>query len=411
MDKTTGVPLSQVWGTLTLSQKLQVLLAMTRLQKQWLRVSFSHYGSLYYAGDVQSPEGNNYIKDGKTVMNSEFVIGPATGRDWMDAGRSALHIVKGPCMSEFITSLGAADKLLGASAAQYLHAVRMRETVALKSLKPPKQLVMFCGPKLYQPDTEKKLTALAWYQQIINALLPKDTIITNPYLWHNDLHENNIFINPHNPGEITAIIDWQACHISPLFNHNPTPAFIAWEDGPEPETLDLAPQPDLSELSQEEVHKTLHEYTVQNMFIGWRKLMHSKNPDMYQVVEFQKTAEYGLIFLAHRMFEYGEAHFQSLLVELKDTWADGNDVPFPFELSEADIQRIEVDSDRAVGGTDLLTAIKKVMGELWPDKGLIPHEQYDECKSALNEMKAQLIEQLAETDEDKAEYERCWPFD
>ena len=122
MDKATGVPLSQVWGTLNLSQKLQVLLAMTRLQKQWLRVSFSHYGSLYYAGDVQSPEGNHYIKDGKTVMNSEFAIGPATGRDWMDAGRSALRIPKGPW----------------ASAAQYLHAVGMRETAALHSLKPPK---------------------------------------------------------------------------------------------------------------------------------------------------------------------------------------------------------------------------------------------------------------------------------
>ena len=100
------------------------------------------------------------------------------------------------------------------------------------------------------------------------------------------------------------------------------------------------------------------------MFIGWHKLMHSKNPDMYQVVEFQKTAEYGLIFPAHRIFEYGEAHFQSLLIELKDEWADGHDVPFPIELSKADIRRIEVDGDHAVGGTDLLTAIKKAMGEL-----------------------------------------------
>ena len=129
--------------------------------------------------------------------------------------------------------------------------------------------------------------------------------------------------------------------------------FFAWEDDPGPETLDLAPKPDFFKLSQEEVQTALHEYTVQNAFIGWHKLMHSKNPDLYQVVEFQKTAEYGLIFLAHRIFEYGEAHFQSLLVELKNEWADGHDVPF-------------------------LTVIKKAMGELWPDKGLIAHEQYDE---------------------------------
>ena len=57
-------------------------------------------------------------------------------------------------------------------------------------------LALFCGPKLYQPDAEKKLTALAWYQQIINSLAPmKDTAINNPYLWHNDLHDENIFVD------------------------------------------------------------------------------------------------------------------------------------------------------------------------------------------------------------------------
>lgn len=198
---------------------------------------------------------------------------------------------------------------------------------------------------------------------MIDAFTPmKSTAITNPYLWHNDLHGENIFVNPNNPGEITDIIDWQACHISPLFNHNPTPAFIAWEDslGPAPETLDLTSRPKLSGLSQEEISKAVHEYTIQNVFIGWKKLMHSKNPDMSEVVKFQKTAFYGLIFLAHRMFEYGEAHFQSLLVEMKDTWAaelpavSSNDVPFSSKFSEADIERICQDSDGTVAGIELL---------------------------------------------------------
>ena len=97
MDKIEGVPLSQVWGTMKLPQKLRVLLAMTRLQKQWLSVSFSHYGSLYYTEDVQALRGNHFVKDGKAVRDSEFAIGPATGRDWCDAGRSNLDVEKGPC--------------------------------------------------------------------------------------------------------------------------------------------------------------------------------------------------------------------------------------------------------------------------------------------------------------------------
>ena len=52
MEKAQGVPLSQVWDTMALTQKLKVLLAMVQIQKRWLRVFFSHYGGLYYANDV-----------------------------------------------------------------------------------------------------------------------------------------------------------------------------------------------------------------------------------------------------------------------------------------------------------------------------------------------------------------------
>ncbi|KAH9864621.1 hypothetical protein J1614_010556 [Plenodomus biglobosus] len=398
MDKVEGVPLSEVWDTMTLTQKLQLLLALTNLQKKWLRVSFSHYGSLYYTGDVQPPVGNHYVEDGKAIQDSKFGIGPATGRDWIDAGRSNLDIERGPW----------------ASLMQYLQAVATRETHAVHSLKPPKQIALFCGPKLYRPNREKKLTALAWYRQIIDALIPKDTTTTQSHLWHDDLHHDNIFVDPQNPEKIMGIIDWQSCHISPLFNHNPDPAFLEW-DGLEPETLDLAPRPKLTGLSAEERSDAVREYTVQNMFIGWRKLMHSKNPALYQVVEFRKTPAYGLIFLAHRIFEYGEAHFQSLLVDLKDTWADLPSVtshtPFPFSFSEEEIERIKSESDDAVAGTELVAAVKERLGDLWPDKGFIEHERYDDCKAALREVRDDIIEQLAENDEEKEEYRRYWPFE
>ena len=179
MDKVEGVPLSQVWGTMKLPQKLQVLLAMTRFQKQWLSVSFSHYGSLYYTGDVQPLVGNQYVKDGKAVKDSEFVIGPATGRDWVDAGRSILDVEKGPCTSQLrIIFVQPADQFAGASITHFLQAVGTREMKAIQTLKPPKQIALFCGPKFYRPDTQKKMTALAWYRQIVDVLIPKSTVLT-----------------------------------------------------------------------------------------------------------------------------------------------------------------------------------------------------------------------------------------
>ncbi|KAE8149487.1 phosphotransferase enzyme family protein [Aspergillus avenaceus] len=399
MDKVEGVPLSQVWGNMKLPQKLQLLLAITRLQKKWVSVSFSHYGSLYYAGDVQQQSNvSHYFKDGNTIDKSGFTVGPITARDWLDGGRSKLDIDRGPW----------------ASLTDYLRAVGTREQRAVECLKPVKQLALFCGPKLYQPDMGKKLTALTSYQRIVDFLIPKDTTLISPYLWHDDLHDDNIFVDPDNPETITGIIDWQSCHVSPLFNHNPDPAFLDW-DGLEPETLDLAPRPKLSELSPADRATALREYTVQNVFIGWRKLMQAKNPALYRAIEFRKTPAYGLIFLAHRMFEYGEAHFQSLLVDLKDTWATlpavTHDVQFPFHFSEADLERIKLESDAAVAGTDLVMEVKESLGDLWPDKGFIEHERYHDCKAALDKVKCQIIEQLAETDEEKAEFERHWPFD
>ncbi|EED22325.1 hypothetical protein TSTA_095740 [Talaromyces stipitatus ATCC 10500] len=96
MDKVEGLPLSQIWNTLKMLQKLQVLLAMTRLQKQWMNVSFSHYGSFFYATDVKPLTGNHYARDGKTISDSTFAIGPTTERDWFGASRSLLDIEKGP---------------------------------------------------------------------------------------------------------------------------------------------------------------------------------------------------------------------------------------------------------------------------------------------------------------------------
>lgn len=133
------------------------------------------------------------------------------------------------------------NEFIGPSLAQYLQEIGTREMKAIQSLKPPQQIALFCGPKLYQPHAKKKLIALASYQTIVNALTQMHTLIANPRIWHNDLHDDNIFVEPHDPERITGIIDWQCCYISPLFNHNPAPAFLDW-DGFEPATLNLAPR-------------------------------------------------------------------------------------------------------------------------------------------------------------------------
>ncbi|OAL71125.1 hypothetical protein A7D00_4788 [Trichophyton violaceum] len=414
MDKMKGVPLSQVWAKLQLPQKHQVLLAVTRMQKRWLSVSFSHYGSLYYASHLQTPAGSHYIKDGKAVVDSEFALDQLQGESGLMRAEQVWISIEAHVRSEPLPH--SMTQLLTASR-DFIETVltgsRASRTNSFRLLKPPKQIALFCGPRLYQPNSETKLAALTHYQQIIDALCRVRVLSSYHTSGMMICMTIIFFVNPSNPEEITGIIDWQSCHISPLYNHNPDPAFFSW-DGLEPKTLDLLPRPKLSGLSPEERAAALHEYSYHNIFIGWRKLMQAKNPELYAAVEFRKTAPYGFIFLAHRMFEYGEAHFESLLADLKDTWPDlpavPSNKPFPFDFSKEEYERIKFSSDNVVAATDLVTEVKEQLGDLWPDKGFIEHDRFDECKFALKEVRLQILEQLAQSEEERAEFDRHWPF-
>lgn len=101
MEKAEGVQRSSVWPTMETSQMAQVVRAVANYLRAWTEVSFEQIGSLYYTHDlpVQSnliPAVTNIDPNGQEA-DSKFVVGPITGRDWMDDGRAALHCGRGPC--------------------------------------------------------------------------------------------------------------------------------------------------------------------------------------------------------------------------------------------------------------------------------------------------------------------------
>ena len=51
------------------------------------------------------------------------------------------------------------------------------------------------------------------------------------------------------------------------------------------------------------------------------------------------------------------------------------------------------------------------MGDLFPDNWFVRHEQYDEALNALGQLKEQVIETFAKSEEDRVAWEESWPFD
>ena len=61
-------------------------------------------------------------------------------------------------------------------------------------------------------------------------------------------------------------------------------------------------------------------------------------------------------------------------------------------------------------GMQLMSSIRDCIGELFPEKGIVALDQYDESLNALGQMKEQIIEQYANGEQDAAVWRKEWPF-
>ena len=337
MEKAHGIPLSCVWGGLTPPDKLKILLQVHSFMKAWLEFSFPGYGSIYYSTDIQSGES---LPVHTKVVGERFAIGPPTGRDWCDAGRQRLKCDRGPCQllsytllrhvffrpKSRLTQIYASGK----SALAYRKAIATRERVAIQCLPELRKhnMVMLTGPGLYQPTSVKKLWALDAYLQLVEYLLPTelDPDMIPGRIWHDDMHDENIFVDPANPTQITAIIDWQSTQVAPLFDHQMEPAFLEY-DGPEiGENLEVPVCPDTEGLSERESAAVFNDYMDRAVVVGWRRLVRGKSPVQHRTAAFHDSIPGNMLHVAKRIYEIGEAHLSALVLKLRDQWANNLDV-------------------------------------------------------------------------------------
>ena len=139
---------------------------------------------------------------------------------------------------------------------------------------------------------------------------------------------------------------------------------------------------------------------------------------MYRTIEYQQTEAFDLLTIARRIFEFGEAHFHALTLELRDAWPglpliqeSISPVSFPIDLDDARIAEIQDDAEKSMRGIHIMNKFKARLGPLWPDKDAVSHQNYSEAKAALRELKGEVIAEFARSEEDRLEFEKLWPFD
>ncbi|KAJ9624455.1 hypothetical protein H2203_005190 [Taxawa tesnikishii (nom. ined.)] len=162
MGHAAGVPLSHVWQTLDVGQQMRCMGSIVRYIAQMAELNFPAYGSLYFS-NVSAVDSSQKIR-----LDDNFCIGPHCGLARI----------------------------------------------------PPDDTARANG-KSFQGSPKEHIELLHHAQQVLQKLAADARIKDNasPIMLHPDLHMQNIFVNPDDPTDITALIDWQATSIEPAFEH------------------------------------------------------------------------------------------------------------------------------------------------------------------------------------------------
>ncbi|KAL9121399.1 MAG: hypothetical protein Q9187_002038 [Circinaria calcarea] len=406
MEKPPGISLDEVWPKMDIRDRFTIVKAIALYQKAWMSVSFTKFGSLYYAQDLDeehSPQSPLYIDQYNVeVTNPKYAIGPSTGREFIDAGRLDVNFDRGPW----------------ATLEDFLSAIGHREEACVKSLpRLPKSSITLRGPTTYQPSREKKLKALQCYHTIVKYLLPTDLSITSSYLWHSDLHIGNIFVSPENPPKIIGIIDWQSSELAPLFFHARKPNLLNYE-GPPLHGLERPRLPqNLAQLDLSAQKEATTLYLNISLCALYRALLHKQIPRLYRAMDFQETLSFDLLVFARNLLVDGEATYLAQIVELERTWKEIPGVlahgspAYPFCFSEEEKAIIETDFSGAMRGMELMGRVRETLADLFPERGIVRAEQYEESKDALRQMKEEVIKMFVRSEHERRLWEENWPFD
>ncbi|KAL4969558.1 uncharacterized protein BDV14DRAFT_187118 [Aspergillus stella-maris] len=409
MENARGVSLSKIWNNLDLDLRFKVLKKIAMYQHAWSNISFSKYGSLYYSQDIsQLDSGLHYTnQDGTEITDERFAVGPSVSRNNVDCGRADLDFDRGPWRN----------------VEDYERATGLRESFCVENMSQlPRSPVAIHYSGSYQPSRDKKVFAIQSYLKLVEHLIPRDKNITTSHLWHDDIHVENVFVNPDDPSEIYAFIDWQSTELAPLYDHIIEPYTLDYDGPPLDDLLERPKLADIQALFHDEPgpvakRKADSLFTKMSLVALYRFLLYKKMPRLFRALEFRQTDSFRLLLLARNLLIDGEATYLGLLAEQQENQWPGVARIFqgtqnaPLYFSREEIQQIKKDAEAAARSMELMGDVRRMIGsQYFQAQGLVSHEQFRELEQILPKVKEEFLQMHAKSKEEEMEIKCAWPF-
>lgn len=126
---------------------------------------------------------------------------------------------------------------------------------------------------------------------------------------------------------------------------------------------------------------------------------------------------FDLLLLARNLLVDGEATYLAQVIDVENTCEELPGVrirggaPYPFQFSREEKAEIEADVNGALRGMEAMSPVQKSLGRLFPERGIVRADQYEEACDALQQVKEQVNEFYARSESDRQVWKEAWPFD
>ncbi|KAL9094147.1 MAG: hypothetical protein Q9165_003562 [Trypethelium subeluteriae] len=383
MEKCPGIELGRVWDDLPGKKRIEVVRQLAGFTARLSKASSPAYGSLYYSKDISDV-------DSKPVDDT-FSVGPTISRTWFDGKRAEVDVHRGPW----------------SSAEEVVNTIINREVACI-----------FNGPGGFPPSKSSKMSVIEAVRRIVPFIIPTDDAYPASIPWHNDLHSDNIFVNPDQTTEVTGIIDWQGVHVSPAFLHVHDPSLIEY-DGP---VLDVFEQPQLpsgfAELDPVAKKAARELHTAQSIWDLYQIFTQKQAPDLLRTLRYRDTLPCQIMTIVGSIFDDGETYVQSLLSELAttDIWNKvvRSDVPCPLAYSEDQLSKQKDELAKWERDIELKAGVIAEVGAYTGWDGAVSPEDFDTLYQRLEEAKKNFLKQEMESGlgslNEREQWEKAWPF-
>ncbi|CAG5150661.1 uncharacterized protein ALTATR162_LOCUS2734 [Alternaria atra] len=159
-------------------------------------------------------ESDAYVALDREIDSSgEFCIGPSCERGWHtpeETAASRSHFSPGPWpdLSSFGTALVE------------------RELASLG------KRLSAGTPGAPRGSLDEQIAVLNMAKEVMSRIHERTLIgkVSEPVLWHTDLHMGNIYVSEESSEKIVSLIDWQSIVVSPLFLQARFPEFLSVDE-------------------------------------------------------------------------------------------------------------------------------------------------------------------------------------